>query len=442
MDQSAGTSGSQSIYQLLTNREPQRPLLLKNFLRKSNKNENGRSWNCIDWKLEDWSNSLKNDPMKIRLGKLESNSGEPQWESTCSISYLKFDDLVKWSYGERSCTTTSGEEITSETHWAYYDYIYMSSLNNVDFLKQQVSWDSFGFAGRNADKSSLWIGTTGAHTPCHIDTYGCNLVAQVYGKKRWLLFPPDQTKDLYPTRVPYEESSIYSQVDFTNIDISKYPSLLKTTPYSVTLEAGDALFVPNHWWHFVENISFAISINTWIELPSDNEDRLKESLVQYQISNVCQGAEFAEEITSLLNPNMIEIAAMGSVEINQNILKRLGTFIKSLNSTNNCDNGKKDVKSHDQEPQAKKIKLSDEEDRFKHFGITEVTEKSFQQHFGSTNSLRTNNNSSADHRTEKSPDEKLRHVLAESLTDPRVIDLLTLVVKEKIEMYKDSVNET
>lgn len=36
----------------------------------------------------------------------------------------------------------------------------------------------------------------------------------------------------------------------------------------VTLTPGQVLFVPRHWWHYVENVDSAISINTWIPLVS------------------------------------------------------------------------------------------------------------------------------------------------------------------------------
>ena len=34
----------------------------------------------------------------------------------------------------------------------------------------------------------------------------------------------------------------------------------------VVLERGDVLFVPRHWWHCVECIEPAVSVNTWIEV--------------------------------------------------------------------------------------------------------------------------------------------------------------------------------
>lgn len=47
---------------------------------------------------------------------------------------------------------------------------------------QDVKWSDFGFEGRNGRESTLWIGTEGANTPCHLDSYGYNLVLQVQGR--------------------------------------------------------------------------------------------------------------------------------------------------------------------------------------------------------------------------------------------------------------------
>ena len=47
---------------------------------------------------------------------------------------------------------------------------------------QVVDWSSLGFPGRAGAESTLWLGSSGAHTQCHYDTYGCNLVAQIYGR--------------------------------------------------------------------------------------------------------------------------------------------------------------------------------------------------------------------------------------------------------------------
>ena len=74
-----------------------------------------------------------------------------------------------------------------------------------------------------------------AHTPCHYDTYGCNLVAQLSGEKRWVLFSPGDTESLYPTRVPYEESSVFSRVNVIDPDLKTFTKFANATSYSVSV---------------------------------------------------------------------------------------------------------------------------------------------------------------------------------------------------------------
>ena len=109
-------------------------------------------------------------------------------------------------------------------YWIYADYKYMVELcHDLPDVLSRVDWSMIGFEGRGGKDSTLWIGSEGANTPCHFDTYGCNFVAQLHGKKKWRLFGPQDTDKLYPTRVPYEESSVFSQVNTTDPDLAKHP---------------------------------------------------------------------------------------------------------------------------------------------------------------------------------------------------------------------------
>ena len=50
-------------------------------------------------------------------------------------------------------------------------------------------------------------------------------MCQVAGSKQWTLFPPSASPQLSPTRVPYEESSVYSRVNMVSLD-QNYQHLL------------------------------------------------------------------------------------------------------------------------------------------------------------------------------------------------------------------------
>ena len=42
-------------------------------------------------------------------------------------------------------------------------------------------------------------------------------------RKKWILFPPSDSEYMYPTRIPYEESSVFSLVNIARPDLDKHP---------------------------------------------------------------------------------------------------------------------------------------------------------------------------------------------------------------------------
>ncbi|XP_063423182.1 uncharacterized protein LOC134707400 isoform X2 [Mytilus trossulus] len=150
-------------------------------------------------------------------------------------------------------------------------------IEKTDHLKA-VDWSVFGLDNRDGHASTIWIGSEGCYTNCHYDTYGFNLVAQICGRKRWTLFPPSDTKSMYPTRIPYEESSVFSQVNVKKPDTTTFHLFKNSHPHVVILEPGDVLYVPRHWWHFVESLETSISINTWVEMDEDKESHVTEAI--------------------------------------------------------------------------------------------------------------------------------------------------------------------
>ncbi|XP_071943501.1 HSPB1-associated protein 1 homolog isoform X2 [Antedon mediterranea] len=210
-----------------------------------------------------------------------------------------------------------------EIYWCYADYKYMAEMfsENQDILKE-VCWSTLGFEGRDGYDSTLWIGSEGANTPCHYDSYGCNLVLQVVGKKKWYLFSPDQTEFLYPTRIPYEESSVFSEVNIMNPDLVKHSLFQSATPYIVTLQPGDILVVPHHWWHYVESLETSVSVNCWMNLPVDDECRLQEAITRAVFSRFYEKND--QESGDWLNPT----ESIVSMDVNLEYINEIMNNIK------------------------------------------------------------------------------------------------------------------
>ncbi|XP_013139235.1 PREDICTED: HSPB1-associated protein 1 [Papilio polytes] len=260
------------------------PLILRQFV---------DDWPLCWWNLEKWSSIFGDKAVPFRCMKRNFISTGPCWERMCSEKLMTFHEFV-------------GKAEESE-EWMYFDYKYLQQwFNGHNELIKEVSWKKFGHPDKNASHSTLWIGSKGAHTPAHQDTYGYNIITQLYGKKRWILFPPE-TGNLKPTRVPYEESSVYSELNFycpSNLD--SFNAL--TGARLVELSAGDALVVPRGWWHYVQNIdNVNIALNIWLPHEKDTSTQVSEALVKILVAQLCK--DLPQETAKLLvNPNEDDIS--------------------------------------------------------------------------------------------------------------------------------------
>ena len=69
------------------------------------------------------------------------------------------------------------------------------------------------------------------------------------------------------------------------------PRFSHVSRVEVTVNPGDVLFVPNRWWHHVENLQLSVSVNTWIEIPEDVEARCKEAIVKTLYNTLLKSRE-------------------------------------------------------------------------------------------------------------------------------------------------------
>jgi hypothetical protein len=103
----------------------------------------------------------------------------------------------------------------------------------------------------------MFFGGQGASTAMHYDIDLSHVfLNQIHGRKRVVLFSPDQSKNIY--KLPY---SVASYVDVNKPDYIKYPALANAQGYEVVLNPGETLFMPSGYWHYIEYVDGGYSIS-------------------------------------------------------------------------------------------------------------------------------------------------------------------------------------
>lgn len=142
--------------------------------------------------------------------------------------------------------------------------VYVQSAPVTDHLPRFAAENRLDLNGLTA-APRIWIGNRSV-TRTHFDLY-YNLACLVAGHKRFTLFPPEQTPNLYMGPVEQTVSGVpVSMVDPAAPDLSLYPRFAEAQERAVVAELapGDGLYVPYMWWHHVESDSdFNVLVNYW-----------------------------------------------------------------------------------------------------------------------------------------------------------------------------------
>lgn len=135
--------------------------------------------------------------------------------------------------------------------------------------------------GRPRLKKNLWFSAPGSITQLHFDLPH-NLIAQLSGTKRFILYPARERRHLYP--FPLRSSVPHlSQVDLTSPDFRRFPKLPLARGFYCDLKPGELLFMPSRMWHFAHSLTASVGVNFWwpplavmpLALASDAYKRLR-----------------------------------------------------------------------------------------------------------------------------------------------------------------------
>ena len=108
----------------------------------------------------------------------------------------------------------------------------------------------------------LWLGGR-VHTQIHNDR-DHNLVCVIAGRRRFVLFPPEQVGNLYIG--PVDNPPALSLVDAEAPDLAAFPRFREALGAAQVayLGPGDALLIPRYWWHHVTSLDRSNAmVNYW-----------------------------------------------------------------------------------------------------------------------------------------------------------------------------------
>jgi len=253
--------------------------------------------------------------VEVIIGKISVY--EIQWPEKQQKVEVTISQYSDWLNQTKSSDYGNLTKYPKKQYWAYLSYQRVFQLfgGNEMFMRCKPWINIFKSLdeqckGEQSDLN-LWWGSSGSYTPCHFDSNGFNIVFQVYGSKLWVLFPPSEYPKMYPTRIPYEETSVFSEINILQPDYAKHSKFDGLPSYSVTLNPGDVLFIPKHWWHYVESVSDSLSINSWFKMECDIFDRMKEIITAIHMNVYMNGIQIRDETVM----SLIKMSEMNRSEL-------------------------------------------------------------------------------------------------------------------------------
>ncbi|HQQ93310.1 MAG TPA: cupin-like domain-containing protein [Bacteroidia bacterium] len=123
-------------------------------------------------------------------------------------------------------------------------------------LKNDFPCPSF-MSGYLDEMGYFFMGGKNTEVRIHYDVDCSNvLLTQFYGRKEVVLIAPEYTELLY--RLPF---TTQTNLDVNHPDYTKYPGLKHVKGYKFIQEAGDAVFMPARWWHYMTYLEGGIAVS-------------------------------------------------------------------------------------------------------------------------------------------------------------------------------------
>ncbi|KAI0774451.1 Clavaminate synthase-like protein [Fomes fomentarius] len=150
-----------------------------------------------------------------------------------------------------------------------------------EYVPSEIPWCSEAL-DRSPDAVNLWVGDEKSVTSIHSDPYE-NIYTVIRGAKHFTLLPPTEGWCLRERQYPhatYHRASPSSALELVpsppSTPLIRWSSVADPTasgalppeahPIHITVKAGETLYLPAGWWHYVRQEGFTVAINYWYDM--------------------------------------------------------------------------------------------------------------------------------------------------------------------------------
>jgi hypothetical protein len=220
-----------------------RPVIITDALRK---------WDAVGrWTPEFFKREFGD--MKLAINKVAWSRENSEPDLTMS----RFVDMVLASTDENPAPYLRNQNLVELFPSLVRDVSPMPSYCSPNWLPENYFLKSLQRVFREHSEIQFYFGGTGGAFPIlHYDVLASHAyLFQIYGRKKFIVYAPDQTKYLYL------KPRNFSAVNVEKPDYEKFPLFKQAKATIFTLEPGEFLFVPSKWWHTTKMLTPSITLS-------------------------------------------------------------------------------------------------------------------------------------------------------------------------------------
>mmetsp|Transcript_31533 Transcript_31533/g.69533 ORF Transcript_31533/g.69533 Transcript_31533/m.69533 type:complete len:347 (-) Transcript_31533:38-1078(-) len=157
-------------------------------------------------------------------------------------------------------------------------------LSNEVYLLPPITCGGYS---RKLSATVLWFSSGGTKSVIHSDAQQ-NIHCMFAGEKRWIAWRPDSSIDTKAMGWVKDAEALSKKdpkfknaygafaghIKALNVDTERFPGWKTLKSWQWTLEAGDCMYLPPRWFHYVEApAQRAISVHVWFQAPSKFDEK-------------------------------------------------------------------------------------------------------------------------------------------------------------------------